>query len=296
MSAHTTAARTPRKYVWGYSGGAILVTVALVVAPLGYAVWASFFSYSFASPEPVPVGFANYLRMLQDPALASAIAATGWIVLPSIVIEMTLGVAWALAINSLPRGRAIATTLLALPVMVSGASAGMAFRMLFTPEWGPIDNLLRPITGTSIDWLGSPDLARVAIVIADVWQNTPFVMLITLAALAGIPKEVNEAAAVDGANGAQRFATITFPLIRKFLVVALLFRLIDLFRIFDVIFVMTSGGPSGATETISYFIYRQGIQYFDVGYAASLGLVLALITVLISGVLIRLLEGRRPRD
>lgn len=282
-----------RRYLHGYSGPAILVTLALVVAPLIYAIGTSFFRYSFASPTPAPVGAVNYLRIFTDPLLHSSIATTLMIVAPAIVLEMVLGVGWALAISSLGRGRAVFTTLLALPVMVSGASVGMAFRFLFTAQWGPVDAVVRNWTGLSLDWLGDPALARAAIVLADVWQNTPFVMLITLAALAGIPREINEAASVDGATGPQRFVRITLPLIRKFLVVALLFRLIDLFRIFDVIFVMTNGGPASATETVSFFIYRQGVQFFDIGYASAMGIVLAVVTVCISALLIRVLEGRK---
>lgn len=286
-------ARRERRYVLGYSGPAIAVTLALVIAPLAYAVGTSFFRYSFATPVPSPVGFENYARILTDPALHASLATTALIVLPAIVAEMVLGLMWALAINSLPRGRALFTTILALPVMVSGASVGMAFRFLFTAQWGPVDALVSQWSGLSLDWLGDPNLARLAIILADVWQNTPFVMLIALAALAGIPREINEAASVDGAGGVMRFTRITFPLIRKFLVVALLFRLIDLFRIFDVIFVMTNGGPASTTETVSFFIYRQGVQFFDIGYAAAMGLVLTAMTVLVSALLIRVLEGRK---
>ncbi len=282
-----------RRYLYGYSGPAVLVTLALVVAPLIYAVGTSFFRYSFSSTTPTPVGADNYVRILTDPLLHSSVATTFSIVAPALVLEMVLGVAWALAINSLSRGRAVFTTLLALPVMVSGASVGMAFRFLFTAQWGPVDAVVKNWTGLSLDWLGDPTVARLAIVLADVWQNTPFVMLITVAALAGIPREVNEAASVDGASAAQRFTRITLPLIRKFLIVALLFRLIDLFRIFDVIFVMTNGGPASTTETISFFIYRQGVQFFDIGYASAMGIVLAIVTVCISALLIRVLEGRK---
>lgn len=286
-------ARRERRYLFGYSSPAIVVTLALVIAPLLYAVVTSFFRYSFANPRPTPIAFDNYVRIFTDPALHASLGTTALIVVPAIVLEMVLGVAWALAINSLPRARAMFTTILALPVMVSGASVGMAFRFLFTAQWGPVDALAKQWTGLSLDWLGDPSLARLAIVIADVWQNTPFVMLIALAALAGIPREINEAANVDGASGFVRFTRVTLPLIRKFLIIALLFRLIDLFRIFDVIFVMTNGGPASTTETVSFFIYRQGVQFFDIGYAAAMGLVLAAMTVLVSAMLIRVLEGRK---
>jgi multiple sugar transport system permease protein len=294
VTTAASARRINRRYLLGYSGPALVITTALVVAPLLYAIGTSFFRYSFATAGVTPVGIDNYLRAFTDAALLSSLIATGAIVGPALVIEMVLGLAWALAINALIRGRAVVTTLLALPVMVSGASAGMAFRMIFTPEWGPADNVIRTLTGgVSVDWLGNAELARTAIVIADVWQNTPFVMLISLAALASIPKEINEAASVDGATAVTRFTQITFPLIRKFLLVALLFRLIDLFRMFDVIFTMTNGGPASATETINFYIYRQGIEFFDLGYAAALGIGLAIVTLIVSRGLIRLVGGKR---
>jgi len=285
--------RPSAKYLWGYSGPALLVTIVLVLFPLAYALWASFYAFSYSSDVPQWVGYNNYLRVLTDGDLRSSLASTAAIVLPALAIEVLLGLGLALAVNSVSRGRAILTTILALPVMISGGALGMTFRMLFTPQWGPVDNAVTRIFGVgSIDWLGNAALARMAVVLADVWQNTPFVMLICLAALAAIPEQIREASSVDGATSMQRFRFIEFPLIAKFLLVATLFRLIDLFRIFDVVFVMTGGGPASATETISYYIYRQGIRAFDVGYAVVLGVVLALVMLVVCIGLIRLV-GRR---
>lgn len=285
-----------QKYIFGYSGAAILAMALVIGVPLGYAIWSSFFSFSFTTDVVTYVGLKNYTSLFGDKILLRSLSATLWIVIPAIFLEMTLGLSWALALNALiGRGAIILTTIFTIPIMISGAAVGMAYRMMFTPEWGPIDQFAQMINGgRSIDWLGDPFLARLSIITADVWQNTPFVILITLAALAAIPKEIHEAARMDGAGPVERFIRIDFPLIRKYLLVALLFRMIDLFRIFDVIFVMTSGGPASATETISYYIYRTGIQFFDVGYAAVMGLALAFVMLMLSGALIGMLRERRP--
>ena len=298
MTTHETGRPGDRqwKYLFGYSGPALIAMFLLIGAPLVYAVWASFYSFSFTTDSIVYIGLENYQRLFSDGVLARSLWATATIVIPAIILEMTLGLGWALALNALRgRGAIVLTTILTLPIMISGAAVGMAYRMLFTPEWGPVDQFAKMIlVGSSIDWLGDPVLARVSIITADVWQNTPFVILISLAALAAIPKEIHEAARMDGAGPIERFIRIDFPLIRKFLLVALIFRLIDLFRIFDVIYVMTSGGPASATETISYYIYRTGILFFDVGYAAVMGLALAFLMVLLSRSLIGMLRERRP--
>jgi multiple sugar transport system permease protein len=284
-----------RAYVFGYSGPAILAMILLIGAPLSYALWSSFFSYSFTTDAVTFVGFDNYRELFNDETLLRSLSATLWIVLPAITLQMTLGLAFALALNSLMgRGAVILTTIFTIPIMISGAAVGMAYRMMFTPEWGPIDQFAQMLNGgRSIDWLGDPFLARLSIITADVWQNTPFVILITLAALSAIPKEIHEAARMDGAGPVERFLRIDFPLIRKFLLVALLFRLIDLFRIFDVVYVMTSGGPASATETISYYVYRTGILFFDVGYAAVMGLAMAFVMLMLSRALIGMLRQRR---
>lgn len=272
-----------------YLGPAALLLIALSLFPILYSIRTSLYASSFAATTERFVGIGNFTRLLSDYRFLNSLWVTARIALPALALEMLLGTLLAVVLNRLRRGRGILVTILSMPVMIAGAAAGMAFRLLFTPQWGPIDSMTRWLTGSesSIDWLGSTTLAPLAVVIADVWHATPFVMLIVLAGMASIPDEIGDAAMVDGANRWQEFWQLTMPLVKRFLLVALVFRLIELLKIFDVIFVMTSGGPASATETVSFFGYRQGVQFFHIGYAAALGLVLTIAVLILTRFLVK---------
>lgn len=249
---------------------------------LVYALVVSFTRYDLQfNPNWTWAGLANYTEALHDPLFWRSLGQTMWIAIPALVLEFSLGLALALFLNRPFRGRALAVSLISTPVMISATAAGMSFRLLYAPKYGPINDILSRLTGhqQEIDWLGSINLARPSMVFVDMWHASPFFMLLLLAGLQGIPDDLFEAARVDGANTWQVFTGITLPLLKPVIVLGLLLRAIDLSRIFDFIFIMTKGGPGTQTQTISYYVYTQGLQNFRVGYAAAMAWLLCIVTI-----------------
>lgn len=168
--------------------------------------------------------------------------------------------------------------------MVSPAAAGMAWRLLLEPRYGPVNDVLSRLSGTTVQigWLGSLNWARPAVVLTDVWHMSPFVMLLLLAGLANISGDIYSAAQVDGASSRQILVDITLPLLKPIIVLVVLLRGIDLIRIFDLIFIMTRGGPGTITKTISYYIYENGLGFFRVGYAAAMAWLVAIFFMVLA--------------
>ena len=263
--------------------------LAVTIFPLLYSVYVSLHDYMLQTKTISFVGLKNFGDVFQDPRFWQSLGVTLKIGVPALFLEVLLGFGLALLLTGISRGRGILTSLLATPVMIAPAAAAMSFNMLYTPQWGPINHILSSILGRSveIDWLGSTQIAPVSIMIADVWQMTPFVMLILLAGLLSISDELYEAARIDGASGWDAFRYVTLPLVRLPLAVAVILRAIDLFKLFDLPFVMTHGGPASATETVTMYTYLVGIQFFRVGYGAAMALLLLVLVVLMSRVLLR---------
>ena len=212
--------------------------------------------------------------------------------------ELILGLALAyLFLDRMP-GRQVFVALLVLPVTISPVVAGATWRLLFDNRFGPINQILgwfsdQPVT---ILWTVDPTFVYVAILMAEVWQWTPFMFLLLLAGLVSLPKEPYLAAAIDGAGPIRTFWQVTFPLMAPISIGALIIRLIEASKIMDTVYVMTSGGPGTATETSSYYIYIRGLRDFQIGYSAALSLTYLVIMIvsltIIAKVLIRLLVAR----
>jgi multiple sugar transport system permease protein len=262
-----------------------LALISLVIVfPLAYSFWLSFRNFDLSvGPDSEFVGLRNYAEALfRDARFVSSIWNTGVIITPSLVAELLLGLGLALLLNREARGRAVLTALLAIPPMVSPVMAAMAWRMLYGVKYGGINNLGRQLGLLDVyfDWFGTPFLSVVAIVLVEIWHNTPFMMLVLLAGLQSIPQELYDAARADGATGWQSFWHITLPLLKFTMAVAVMIRLIDLTKLFGLIFVLTYGGPGGATETVAFTTYLVGFSDCRMSYAA------ALSYVIVGGVLV----------
>lgn len=248
-----------------------------------YALYISFYDYQLQRPgAPRFVGLNNYIEALTDQKLLTSVGQTLAIALPALIVQVLLGLALALFLNRPFFGRALAISLIVTPVMVSPAAAGMAWRLLLEPRYGPVNDLLSRVSGqvVQIGWLSSVDWARPAIVLTDVWHMTPFVMLLCLAGLTSISEEIYDAAKVDGATGWRLLLDITLPLLKPILILVVLLRGIDLLRIFDLIFIMTKGGPGTSTKTLSYYIYENGLGFFRIGYAAAMAWLVAIVFII----------------
>jgi len=217
------------------------------------------------------------------------VAQTARIILPALGAAFGLGFALALWLNRPFRGRGVFLSLLAVPVMVAPTAAAMSFALLLTPKYGAVNDLLSVLTGRRllIDWLGSPDLARLSLAGVQVWRWAPFFILVLLAGLQSIPDELYEAARVDGASRWQLFRFVTLPLLAWPALVGLLIAFIDLVKLFDTVYIMTSGGPGGSTETVTFYTYFTGVRFFHVGYGAALSFYVLAAVLLLSVLFVR---------
>ncbi|HEY3103725.1 MAG TPA: sugar ABC transporter permease [Pyrinomonadaceae bacterium] len=212
----------------------------------------------------------------------------------ALTIEFLLGLGLALLLDSQIRARNIFRVLLLVPLMLAPVVVGVIWRLMLNSNFGAVNATLKSF-GVNTDlltWTASPKLAMASVIIADVWQWTPFMFLILLAGLQAIPQEPYEAALVDGSSPWQTFRHVTLPLLKPAILIALLLRTMDLLRVFDHIFILTEGGPGFATETVSLYIYRTAFRFSNFGYAAAMSFVLLLITNIISLAYIRMLRAQ----
>lgn len=272
---------------WAFLLPAAIWVLAFTVFPLLYAIYSSFWSYRFGRRNAF-VGLDNFGRLFTDENLRNGLWVTFIFVFYTVAIEMVLGFALALLLNREIRGRNILRAIMILPLFATPVALGYLGITIFYETNGPVNVLLRSLGGPSIPWLSNPLWAKVAIIIVDIWQWTPFVFLVSLAGLQGLPQDVYEAAEVDGAGGWQLFKRITLPLMMPTIWLILLLRLVDAFKVFDIPMSLTLGGPGRATEVYSMFTYRTGMRFFDHGYAAAQGFLLLVVV----SVIVSLLFGR----
>jgi multiple sugar transport system permease protein len=262
-----------------------LALIALVIVfPLVYSFWLSLQNFDLSvGPEKEFVGAANYVEALfHDPRFLGSVWNTAMIIAPALALELLIGLGLALLLSRLGRGRAIVTALMAISAMVSPVMAAMAWRMMLGVKYGAVNNLGRQLGLLDVyfDWFATPGRSIMTVVLVDVWHNTPFMMLVLLAGLQSIPQELYEAARADGATPWRSFWAITLPLLKFTMAVGLMIRLIDLTKLFGLIYILTFGGPGSSTETVAFTTYIVGFKDFRMGYAA------ALSYVIVGGVLV----------
>jgi multiple sugar transport system permease protein len=281
---------------FAFATPALVLIAIVIVFPLAYSFYLSLLDFDLSvGPDAGFVGLRNYTEALtRDQRFIDSIWNTAVLIAPSLAGELLLGLGIALLLNRVVRGRPIITALLAIPAMVSPVMAAMAWRMMFGVKYGAINNLGRQLGLLDVyfDWFSSPLMSIVAVVLVEVWHNTPFMMLVLLAGLQSIPQELYESARVDGASSAQSFWHITLPLLKFTMVVGVMIRLIDLTKLFGLIFVLTFGGPGGATETVAFNTYLVGFKDFRMSYAAALSYVIV-IGVLILTLIFQAISRRR---
>lgn len=272
----------------------ILALAALIAYPLGHLVYNSFFRVSRFSPNVAPrfVGLQNYVDVLQDRYVVAACGNTLLFVIASVSLAFIIGLAIALLLYQPLHGRILIRALLLSPLMIAPVVAGLQWRWLFTDQYGVINAILEHLNLPGPLWLADPRFAMISIIIVGTWTSFPFVMLVLVSGLAGVPEEMIEAATVDGAGYWQRLRYILLPLLRPTILVILLIRMMDAFRVFDTIYVLTQGGPGVSTETISTYAYRLAFSNLDFGSAGAMSIMGVLLVTLLSVLLIRLLGER----
>jgi multiple sugar transport system permease protein len=273
---------------------AVAVIVAVLVYPVAYGAFLSLFNYQMTlSPERTFTGLANYQRLFNDADFLNSAWVTARFTLMTVALEFVIGLGIALLLTLEFPARAIFRALVLLPLMVPPLVSGLLWRLMYDHELGVLSYFVRVLGGDPPVFLGDPDIALLAVSVTEVWRATPFMVLVLLAALQSVPHELHEAAQIDGASAAQRFMAVTFPLILPVVLIALLFRTVDVLRTFDLIFLLTSGGPGTTTEVLSMFIYRYGFQSFDMGLTSAASMILFVLTLVICLVYLRLIVRRQ---
>lgn len=269
--------------------GALLVTPAIMILfvmnifPLLWSFGLSFFNYR-ASSLKVPTfrGLSNYERVLTDDKVWERFQTTAIIVGSSVLLQLIVGFLLALMFSKVFPMRRIVLMLVLTPMMLSFVSVGVFFKLFYEPTFGVVSYLLNNFSDERFVVLGSPAGAIAGIVIADAWMWSPFVMLLVLAGLVSVPKYLYEAAEIDRASSWRTFWTITFPYIKSLLLLAVLFRTIETFKLFDIVYIITEGGPGSSTETIAVYLYRTAFQFFRTSQSSALAYIVLFIVVVLA--------------
>jgi ABC-type sugar transport system permease subunit len=242
------------------------------------------------------VGLGNYIGLLRDSMFWITIGRTMYFTLISVGVELVLGLAIAQLIHTHPPGWKFLRTSLIIPWAVPTIVNGTMWRWIYNADYGALNGLLLQlgIIDKYVPWLTKPDVAMNLVIIADIWHSVPFIALILQAALATLPADLDEAAAVDGASALQRFFLIRLPLLRPAILVALVIRTVEAFRVFDIIYVITNGGPANGTVTISYLTYLEMFSFGHLGRGSALSFLISLFTLIMAFIYIRFLY--RPEE
>ncbi|MEO1090926.1 MAG: sugar ABC transporter permease [Pseudomonadota bacterium] len=261
-----------------------LVLVFALLYPIGYMVVASFYDWRMGQPFASAefAGFANYVWLLGDPNFHESFWVTITFAASVVGFEMLLGVSLALLLDRQLRGMSVFRTIFILPMMIAPIVVGLIWRYMYNPQFGIFNKTLKSWGLPSVPWLSDPDWALWSIVIADVWQWTPFIFILSIAALQSLPRSALEASRIDGATPWQQVWHIKIPLMMPVLIVAALLRLIDAFKVLEVIFIMTNGGPGLSTEILSLRIYKTAFVSYELGRAAALSNLLLLLVLVLT--------------
>jgi multiple sugar transport system permease protein len=271
---------------------AALVLAFSSVYPLIYSFWLGLHSWNMMIPRSKPVwyGLDNYRALLHDDAFRSSLRVTAIFVVSAVTIEFLLGMGLALLITSRIRAVGLVRTVMLFPLMVAPVVAGVLWRTLFHSTYGVINYAIGRVGIGPQEWLGSPSQALPAVITVEIWQNLPVVVFVLAAGIQSLPVDLYKAAEVDGASQWQIFRRITLPLLKPVIMVLLLLRVMDAFKVFDIVFTMTYGGPGQTTELLSMLIYKTGLKFFQIGQASAMSWVFLVIIFLISLVFIRNLD------
>jgi len=266
----------------------LLVLIVMNVFPLIWSLGLSFTNYSSLMSKRIAwVGFTNYSRILSDPFIWKYFQTTARFVIIAVGIEFLLGFGLALLLKEQFRGWGLVTTLILIPMMLSPVVVGLFWTFIMDANFGLLNFLLGLLGFKKILWLTNPHLALYSVAMVDIWMWTPFIMLISLTGLLAIPQSLYEAADIDMASWWFKFRKITLPLVSPLLVLAVLFRVIDAFKMFDLVFIMTGGGPGDVTETISMSLYRLAFNKFKTGESCAMAYIILILIIALSNLLIR---------
>ena len=280
-----------RRLAAGFISPALALLAFLSVFPLLWALYLSFTDYSATRSIPARwVGIDNYLEVVTSSAVHQRALTTAIYVIGAVALQTVLGFAIAYLISRRTRGRGVLTTLFLIPMMLSPVVVGLFWKFMLDAQFGVINSLLGTVGFDGLTWLTDQRLALLSVVLVDTWQWTPFIMLIALAGLTAVPAYLYEAAEIDRASEWFRFRHITLPLVWPLLLIAILFRAIEAFRLFDLVYILTGGGPGVSTETLSFHVYKVAFLGFDTGLASAYGILMVLVVIVLVQLYLRYLN------
>jgi raffinose/stachyose/melibiose transport system permease protein len=269
---------------------ALLLFAVFILAPVGLTVTGSFFDFGLTSPTWEFAGLDNYLFAVNDAVFWLSLRNNLIFVFGSIILQIGTGTLLAAILDrGIRRGSTVFRTIIFAPMVVSSVAVGLIWLMILDPNIGPLNAIVKGLglSPPTRGWLGDPDVAIWMLLVVAAWQYTGFMMVLVLAGLQGVPTEIYQAAALDGARGIRAFFYITLPSIRNILIVAVLITTIGAFKAFDIIYVTTQGGPANATQVLGTYIYLQAFRIGNMGYANALAVVLLIIAFVLGWMQIR---------
>ncbi|WP_159714058.1 carbohydrate ABC transporter permease [Geminicoccus flavidas] len=298
VSADAKEAMAPARSRWSWRGmveddaifkwlllvPALIFMVALVIYPTVFAVVTSFQKYILPRPATF-AGLENWRWVVNDTAFWSAFLTTVKFVVIAVGVELVLGTLIALFLNREFRGQTVIRGLCILPLVAAPFATSLAWRHLYNSDYGVINYVLQALGLPRVEFLADSSIALYSVIAIDVWQWTPLVIFVVFAALRGLPKEPFEAAKIDGASAWFTFRRLTLPMIKPVLLIVAMLRMVEAFRVYDILYGTTRGGPGTSTETINWLIFREGFQYFDLGRATAMSVLVLLIVLVLTNLL-----------
>jgi multiple sugar transport system permease protein len=281
--------------MWPFMLPSLAVMTVVLLYPLASAIWYSFLRYYLGGGAPVFIGLANYVELLEDSRFWGDLLTTVVIVGASVLLQLLVGMALALALYAATRGVRLISLLNFLPNVVTPVVGAIFLKWLFIGRFGLLDSTLIWLGFYPPNWLGDPVWAKVTLILADTWKFMPFLMLVLYAGLQSFDTQLLEAAQIDGANAWQRLRYVILPMMKPLILFVVAIRAMDAFRFFDLVYVITNGGPGTATETVTLYTYQIGFRMLEVGKASALGVItLIIVATMIAGLI--LLLSRRGRE
>ena len=272
-----------RRYGYILAAPSVLIILLIILFPITFALISSFFDYTLINKSFNSfIGLKNYQNSINNERLFNSISVTFIFVILVVLFEFLLGFFIALLLNSVERFKSVYYFILLLPLLINPIVVGLIWRMFLHPQLGILNYLLSLIAIEPVNWLGDPKMAFITIIFVDIWHQVSFMIILLLAGLSAIPKEPYEAARSDGANMFQCFYHITLPYMRPVIIITILIRLIFAIKTYDLIYIMTKGGPGDATDLISYYIYRSAFISLNLGEAAAMSTILLIIIVILT--------------
>jgi multiple sugar transport system permease protein len=288
MGQPLTMEAADRRFGWFMSAPAIALLLTVILFPVFWALYTSVHDFTLIAPNfDNFTGLENYITAIGDPSFRHSLRLTAFFVVAVVFFEFVLGFLIALMLNSVERFKPLYYGILLCPLLMNPVIVGLIWRMFLHPSLGIVNYLLTVVGLEPVNWLGSTRMAIWTIIMVDIWHQVSFMIVLLLAGLSALPKEPYEAARVDGASVFQSFFYITLPLMLPVIIVTLLIRMIFAVKTYDLIYIMTRGGPGVSTDLVSYSIYRTAFVSLNIGEASAMSAILLVLILLLTGYLYR---------